>query len=83
MSTLQQKLDRIREAFTRQIPEAARATMRRAEEELRASELMRRLPRPGDPLPAFALPDTDQHLVRSGDLLGRGPLVLSFYRGVW
>jgi hypothetical protein len=83
VSSLQQRLDRLREAFTRQIPQAARDIMHRAEEELRASGIMGQLPRPGDPLPAFALPDTGGQPVRSGDLLGSGPLVLSFYRGVW
>lgn len=35
--------------------------------------------RPGDPMPAFELPDADGKLVRSADLVGRGPLVVYFY----
>jgi len=31
----------------------------------------------------FALPDPDGKLVSSQDLLARGPLVLTFYRGAW
>ena len=37
----------------------------------------------GDRAPAFELPDPNRDIVASTDLLKRGPLVLSFYRGVW
>lgn len=37
----------------------------------------------GDLLPDFALPDTGGRLVRSGELVARAPLVVSFYRGGW
>ena len=33
--------------------------------------------------PAFVLKDADSHEVFSRDLLARGPLVVTFYRGVW
>ena len=36
-----------------------------------------------DALPAFELPDTEGSIVRSADLLARGPLVVTFYRGLW
>jgi peroxiredoxin len=37
----------------------------------------------GKPAPTFTLPDTDGNRVSSIELLGHGPLVISFYRGVW
>jgi peroxiredoxin len=37
----------------------------------------------GAQLPDFMLPSADGRMVNSSDLLGKGPLVLSFYRGVW
>ena len=37
----------------------------------------------GGPLPGFTLPDEKGDLVNSNDLLARGPLAVSFYRGVW
>src|SRR6266513_1026868 len=37
----------------------------------------------GDPLPGFALPNSYGQEVRSADLLAKGPLVLTFYRGAW
>src|SRR5262245_43042154 len=37
----------------------------------------------GDNIPEFELPSVEGRLVRSEELLGRGPLVLSFFRGGW
>ncbi|WP_394840831.1 AhpC/TSA family protein [Pendulispora brunnea] len=37
----------------------------------------------GELAPSFVLKDTDGRTVRSEDILARGPLVVSFYRGVW
>ncbi len=41
------------------------------------------IPRPGDPMPDFVLPDAQGNLVFSDDLLVRGPLVIVFFRGDW
>ncbi len=37
----------------------------------------------GDPIPDFMLPNAEGVLVSSAQLIADGPLVLSFYRGVW
>jgi peroxiredoxin len=37
----------------------------------------------GDEAPSFTLKDPDGGSISSATLLGRGPLVVSFYRGVW
>ena len=37
----------------------------------------------GETLPEFTLPDTKGNLIGSKDLLEKGPLAISFYRGVW
>jgi peroxiredoxin len=39
--------------------------------------------RVGDTAPAFQLRDGNNALVSSDELLGRGPLVVTFYRGLW
>jgi len=57
--------------------------MHRAIEELRASGIMDRVIKVGDRLPSFALPNAYGQEVRSGDLLAKGPLVLTFFRGAW
>lgn len=40
-------------------------------------------PKPGDPLPPFALPDTAGRIVTLDDLLAEGPAVILFHRGHW
>jgi hypothetical protein len=37
----------------------------------------------GERAPDFALPNQQGEMVRLSDRLSRGPVVLSFYRGVW
>ena len=81
MSTLQQRLDRIRAGFARKAPEEVRAVMTRATEDLRASGIVERLPSAGDPLPEFSLEDTEGRIVHSRDLLRDGPLVVTVFRG--
>ena len=83
MSTLQERLDRMREGFYKQAPEAVTTVMKRATEDLRASGITSGIPAVGDTLPAFELPDTEGNTVRSADLLAQGPLVLTVYRGLW
>ena len=83
MTTLAERLDRLRASFAEKIPAEAKAVMAGAEEALRASGIMDGIPAVGSPLPAFALPDTEGSTADSAALLAKGPLVLTFYRGVW
>lgn len=83
MSALQDRLDQIKaDAFARYAPEV-QTIISHATEELRDSGIMDRIPAVGDSAPPFELPDTEGRMVRSADLLERGPLIVSFYRGVW
>ncbi len=58
-------------------------TMRDAMLGLKASGIEDRSLIPGDAAPAFNLPNAKGETVSSGDLLAKGPLVISFYRGGW
>ncbi len=57
--------------------------MHRATAELIASGQALNAKKAGDEAPEFTLKDPDGHLISSTELLARGPLVISFYRGVW
>ena len=37
----------------------------------------------GDKVPFFTLPNVAGEKITSEDILARGPMVLSFYRGIW
>lgn len=58
-------------------------TIHRATAELIASGQAEHALKAGDVAPAFDLEDADANVVRSEDLLAEGPLIVSFYRGVW
>jgi hypothetical protein len=81
--SLKEKLDTIREAARTRIPPEARAVMERSIEELRASGIMGRVVKVGQPAPDFTLPNAAGQPVALKGLLARGPVVLSFYRGRW
>ena len=80
---LSEKLDSIREMAKTRIPPETRATMERSIEDLRVSAAMARVAKAGQPAPDFTLPDAAGQPVSLKALLGRGPVVLSFYRGRW
>jgi peroxiredoxin len=58
-------------------------TMHRGTAELITSGQAQRALKAGDRMPDFTLQDSDGQKVSSRELLARGPLVISFYRGVW
>ena len=81
--TLSERLDTIRTAAKTHIPPEAQAVMHRNVEELRGGGIMQRIAGVGHPAPKFTLPNVDGRQVSLDDLLKRGPVVLSFYRGRW
>lgn len=83
MSTLKEKLDRIRLAFEAKARPEALAIMHQAAADLRQTWSLAPSAQPGAPFPEFALPDTDGNVVRSTELLSKGPLITTFYRGMW
>lgn len=86
--SLQQKLDAFKADFVAgkppyNAPPEIHPIMARATAELIASGLAQQALKAGDKAPAFVLKDPEGKLVSSAELLAEGPLVLSFYRGVW
>ena len=86
--SLQAKLDAFKSDFEAgkppySVPRAFVETMHRATAELIESGAAQRAKKAGDVAPSFSLKDAEGNVVNSADLLKRGPLVLSFYRGVW
>ncbi|WP_186190491.1 peroxiredoxin-like family protein [Burkholderia gladioli] len=86
--SLQQKLDAFKADFRAgkppyNAPAEIHPIMERATAELIASGQAGRAVQAGDRAPQFTLRDQDGKLVSSADLLAQGPLVITFYRGVW
>ena len=68
-------------APNKRIPLDKRAIMHRATDDLRASGIMHGVSKVGYPLPGFALKNAFGQEVRSSELLAKGPLVLTVFRG--
>jgi peroxiredoxin len=86
--SLQAKLDAFKADFEAgkppyNVPPSVIETMHRATAELIAFGAAERALKVGDKAPAFTLKDPNGNDVSSAGLLAQGPLVVSFYRGVW
>ncbi|RDK05962.1 peroxiredoxin-like family protein [Cupriavidus lacunae] len=86
--SLQDKLDAFKADFKAgkppyNAPPEIHPIMERATAELVASGQAARAIKAGDRAPQFRLKDQDGNEVSSADLLAKGPLVVTFYRGVW
>jgi len=86
--TLQEKLDAFKADFEAgkppyNVPRSVIETMHRATAELKAAGLAERAKKVGDKAPAFLLKDPEGNIVSSKELLANGPLIVTFYRGVW
>lgn len=86
--SLQAKLDAFKAGFEAgkppyNVPASVIEIMHRATAELIASGATGNALKAGDTAPSFILNAPDGAPVSSSELLAKGPLVLSFYRGVW
>lgn len=86
--TLQDKLDAFKAEFeSGQLPftltEQEHALMRKAIQTQIAAGIAERALRVGDAAPDFTLSDGENRPCSSAALLAKGPLVVSFYRGIW
>jgi len=86
--TLQQKLDDFKAQFESgappfKAPKSVIEIFHRATDELRQSGLVERALKAGDRAPEFTLNNQDGASISSAELLAKGPLVITFFRGHW
>ena len=81
--SLSDTLQQIKEGAKERVPKESLELMAKATKELRESGILERAWTTGASLPAFELLNTENKKVSSVDLLKKGPLVLTFYRGDW
>lgn len=82
--SLQDKLDAFKADFeANKAPPHVVAIIHKATDDLVKTGQAERALKIGAKAPGFELSDADGDVVRSADLLAKGPLVLTFYRGVW
>lgn len=81
--SLEERLAAFRSKFLSQVPEEIQQLMRSAASRLEESGAALRAVKAGERAPEFALQNAHGRTVSSRELLDRGPVVLSFYRGNW
>jgi hypothetical protein len=79
---LQEKLNVMKKEFEAGTPPEALTVMHRATDDLLNSGIMEKILKAGEKAPEFTLGNQQGQMVSSSDLLGKGPRVPSFYRGV-
>jgi peroxiredoxin len=80
---LQRQLDGCMQQLAQVLPPEVVATIEAKMGELERTGIEGRGPGLGERAPDFVLPNAEGERVRLGELLGYGPVVLSFYRGSW
>ena len=81
--SLKEKLEAQKAGSASRIPPNLRAIMEKATTDLRASGILQKMTAVGQMAPSFSAPNYDGNVVSSKDLLSRGPILLSFFRGGW
>ena len=80
---LNQKIRETIQAFRTSLPSELSALIEQGAGEISALDIVEKALRPGDRAPEFELQDRTGTTHRLADYLATGPLVVTFYRGVW
>lgn len=80
---LQDTLHALKKEFEASAPKEALEVINQAIRDLMSSDILEHIRKAGQQAPVFTLSDASGQPVSSKELLTRGPLVISFYRGIW
>ena len=81
--SLKEKIEALKAASAQKIPPEAREVMGNAIAALKNSGILDGVLKTGDSAPPFELQNAEGVAVNSADVLKKGPMVLTFYRGAW
>ena len=81
--SLREDISKLIEQSSKNIPPETLNIMSADTERLKQSGIIDKNLKIGDKIPSFSLPNVKGETITSAELLNRGPLVLSFYRGGW
>jgi len=81
--TLRNDIEKFQKEFIPQLPAETIETLMATTKNLVQAGLTENALSVGDKIPLFSLPNAKGKLIASRKLLGKGPLVISFYRGSW
>jgi len=80
---LSEQLKKIHEEFAKSAPQEVLDTFERASQQLAEEKIEEKALKVGDKMPSFELKNALGKVIKSSELLAKGPLVMNFYRGAW
>ncbi|WBW99828.1 redoxin domain-containing protein [Oceanirhabdus sp. W0125-5] len=80
---LSEQLKKIHEEFSKSAPQEVLDTFERASQQLAEEKIEEKALKVGDKMPSFELKNALGKVIKSSELLAKGPLVMNFYRGAW
>lgn len=81
--TLKDTLQQVGEDFLSQVDEETERLLKDGIEDLQSTDRAQEALGEGDSAPPFTLDNTDENPVSLEGFLSGGPLIITFYRGVW
>jgi len=81
--SLQDQIDGYKAGFVQKAPSNVQELMKLATQNLAATGIVDKAPKVADTLAPFSLPNQNGGIVKLADLLAKGPVVVTFYRGGW
>jgi peroxiredoxin len=81
--TLKQEIETFVSETAGRIPPQVLTELKQSIDQVKASGIAQRALTAGDQAPAFTLPNAQGSTVALTDLLQYGPVIISFYRGIW
>ena len=81
--SLKEQLEEYRAGWFKRVPAERQAIMQRHIDQLRAGEISQTMLKVGDRAPAIVLGNARGTTVDVGEMLKRGPVIVTFYRGGW
>jgi len=81
--TFPERLLNLKQKIESGLPQEAINIMHGATKTLQESDIEAAILKVGEKAPEFSLPDQNGNSINSTDLLKKGPIILTFYRGVW
>jgi peroxiredoxin len=81
--SLKEQLEEYRAGWNKRVPAERQAIMQRHIEQLRTGEISRTMLKVGDRAPAIALGNATGERIDVGEMLKKGPVIVTFYRGGW
>ncbi|MEO1053011.1 MAG: peroxiredoxin-like family protein [Bacteroidota bacterium] len=81
--TLQERLDKLKVKIEGRMPSEYVEIMHESTRSLEDSGMGDGVLKVGDKAPVFELPNQNGQLISSEQLLKNGPLIITFYRGIW